>query len=208
MGVTGGALAAAAPAPGPARIQLLQGIISRGTNADGSPVASQTFYANEDVRFYARIGWDPADGSGGTHRVLYKWYDDQNRLAASFAETKTLDLNPSDWWANVHAPHFTAGHYRAELYLDEHLLASGEFDVLTGARPAEPPEDAAVKEAARALLLKGDLRGFDALATAFRHSRERTASGNWKLGLAYQSARHLRLPQRAQECQRCVRNTL
>ncbi len=50
-----------------------------------------------------------------------------------------------------------------------------------------PPEDAAVGESARALLLKGDLAGFDALATAFRNSRERTASGSWKLGLAYLS---------------------
>jgi hypothetical protein len=50
-----------------------------------------------------------------------------------------------------------------------------------------PPEDAAVRESARALLLKGDLGGFDALATAFRNSRERTASGSWKLGLVYLS---------------------
>lgn len=51
----------------------------------------------------------------------------------------------------------------------------------------EPPEDAAVKATARALLLKDDLRGFDALATAFRQSRERTPSGSWKLGLMYLS---------------------
>ena len=50
-----------------------------------------------------------------------------------------------------------------------------------------PPEDTAVRDSAKALLLKGDLGGFDALATAFRSSRERTASGSWKLGLAYLS---------------------
>jgi hypothetical protein len=50
-----------------------------------------------------------------------------------------------------------------------------------------PPEDAAVRDSAKALLLKGDLGGFDALATGFRNSRERTASGSWKLGLAYLS---------------------
>jgi hypothetical protein len=51
----------------------------------------------------------------------------------------------------------------------------------------EPLEDAQVKEAARELVLKGDMRGFDALATDFRQSRERTPSGSWKLGLAYLS---------------------
>ena len=67
------------------------------------------------------------------------------------------------------------------------LLALGvTCDALAVATP-EPLEDSAVKETARALLLKGDLRGFDALATAFRKSRERTPSGSWKLGLAYLS---------------------
>jgi len=67
------------------------------------------------------------------------------------------------------------------------LLAFGVIGRAIAADDPEPPEDTAVKETARALLLSGDLRGFDALATAFRHSRERTASGSWKLGLAYQS---------------------
>jgi hypothetical protein len=67
------------------------------------------------------------------------------------------------------------------------LFSLGGGRGASAAATPEPLEDAAVKETARALLLKGDLRGFDALATAFRQSRERTASGNWKLGLAYLS---------------------
>jgi hypothetical protein len=72
------------------------------------------------------------------------------------------------------------------------LAASLALLVRTGASAAAipvpmPPEDAVVRDSARALLLKGDLAGFDALATAFRNSRERTASGSWKLGLAYLS---------------------
>ncbi len=67
------------------------------------------------------------------------------------------------------------------------LLALGTTDALFAAAASEPLEDAAVKGTARALILKGDLRGFDALTTAFRHSRERTPSGSWKLGLAYLS---------------------
>jgi hypothetical protein len=67
------------------------------------------------------------------------------------------------------------------------LLALGVTREAPAAPTPEPLEDAAVKQTARALLLKGDLRGFDALTTAFRQSRERTPSGNWKLGLAYLS---------------------
>ena len=67
------------------------------------------------------------------------------------------------------------------------LLALGVTCGALAATAPEPLEDAAVKEAARALVLKGDMRGFDALATSFRQSRERTPSGSWKLGLAYLS---------------------
>jgi hypothetical protein len=67
------------------------------------------------------------------------------------------------------------------------LLAFGTADAVFAAATGEPLEDAAVKETALALLLKGDLRGFDTLATGYRHSRERTPSGSWKLGLAYLS---------------------
>jgi hypothetical protein len=67
------------------------------------------------------------------------------------------------------------------------LLSLGVTCGALAASSHEPLEDAAVKDAARALVLKGDLRGFDALATVFRQSRERTPSGSWKLGLAYLS---------------------
>jgi hypothetical protein len=67
------------------------------------------------------------------------------------------------------------------------LLSFGVTCSASAATSPEPLEDAAVKEAARALVLKGDMRGFDALATGFRQSRERTPSGSWKLGLAYLS---------------------
>lgn len=66
------------------------------------------------------------------------------------------------------------------------LLSLGVTCGALAAATPEPLEDAVVKET-RALLLKGDLRGFDALATAFRQSCERTPAGNWKLGLAYLS---------------------
>jgi hypothetical protein len=67
------------------------------------------------------------------------------------------------------------------------LLSLGVSCGALAATSPEPLEDTAVKEAARALVLKGDMRGFDALATSFRQSRERTPSGSWKLGLAYLS---------------------
>jgi hypothetical protein len=76
---------------------------------------------------------------------------------------------------------------RSPVLLLAALLAFGVSSAAFAAADPEPPEDTAVKDTVRGLLLKGDLRGFDALATAFRHSRERTASGSWKLGLAYLS---------------------
>jgi hypothetical protein len=76
---------------------------------------------------------------------------------------------------------------RFQVALLASLLTLGVACGAMAAATPEPLEDAEVKQATLALILKGDLRGFDALATSFRQSRERTRSGTWKLGLAYMS---------------------
>jgi len=76
---------------------------------------------------------------------------------------------------------------RFQLQLSAALLSLGAACGAMAVTTPEPLEDGAVRQAARALVLKGDMHGFDALATGFRESRERTPSGGWKLGLAYLS---------------------
>ena len=95
--------------------------------------------------------------------------------------------------------HFPPGHHRAELYIDEQLFASGEFDTKAIERPTEPEEDTVVKEFALALLLDRDTQRFDELAKEYRASGERTASGTWKLSLLYNAIERRSLaPQDAQ----------
>jgi hypothetical protein len=76
---------------------------------------------------------------------------------------------------------------RFQVHLLAALLSLGVACAAMAAATPEPLEDAAAQQSARALVLQGDMRGFDTLATSFRQSRERTPSGNWKLGLAYRS---------------------
>lgn len=165
-------------------LHLVEGVVTPGAMADGSPIRAKTFYANEDIQFYTKISWDPAHGSGGTHQLLYKWYADDTPVL-TFGGSKEFSVNPSYWWAFTHASHFSPGHHKVELYMDGALFASDEFDLFAGTRPNEPPEDLAIKATGRALLLKGDTREFDRLATSYRESGERTASGTWKLFLLY-----------------------
>lgn len=165
-------------------LHLVEGIVSIGAMSDGSPIPTKTFYANEDIQFYAKLSWDPAQKSGGTHQLLYKWYTG-DRVALSFGASREFQVNPTYWWAFTHAAHLGPGHHKVELYLDDSLFASDEFDLLAGTRPNEPAEDTVIKETGRALLLKGDTRAFDELASQYRDSGERTASGTWKLALFY-----------------------
>ena len=183
--VSNAARSAPAGAP-PSGLRLIQGFTSLPPGADGEPNASRTFYANEDVNFYAKVGWDPGQDSGGAHRLQYKWYqNDAPQL--TFGGTRTFDTNPTYWWAYVHASHFSPGPHKVELYIDDRLVASKDFEIELGPRAYEPPEDTVVKEAGRVLLLNGDTRGFDELANQYRESRERTASGTWKLSLLYRA---------------------
>jgi hypothetical protein len=176
----------AVPETPPRGLRLIQGFTSLPPGADGEPNPTNTFYANEDVDYYAKVGWNPGQGSGGPHRLQYKWYEN-DALLLTFGSTKSFDTNPTYWWAYVHASHFSPGHHKIELYIDDKLVASENFEIELGPRAYEPPEDTLVKETGRAMLLKGDTRGFDELANHYRESQERTASGTWKLSLLYRA---------------------
>jgi hypothetical protein len=152
--------------------------------SDGSPIAAATFYAGETVQFYCTVGWD-GTADGASHELRYQWYDERGASVGGIGGQKVFTDNPETLWSFAHAGHFPAGHYRVELAVDGQPMGSAEFDVLTGLRFSEPPEDALVREGARTLLREHRLREFADAVAALRISRERTASGNWKLGLWY-----------------------
>lgn len=164
-------------------LRLLQSTVALGTGPDGVPVPVRTFYAHEAVRLYTKLSVDPA-GRAETYRLVYKWYTGE-AVTLSFGATKRVDTSQVQWWAYVDTSHFAPGHHRAELYVDDRLFATADFDTKAWARPRRPAEDTALKEAALTLLLKGDMPDFDALATRYRSSQGRTASGTWKLSLLY-----------------------
>jgi len=173
----------AADLPG---LRLLQSAIGLGAAPDGSPVEVRTFYQNEKIRFYVKVSVDSTPGAAGDHRLVYKWYT-ADAVANAFDAHKKLDVGQTDWWAYISVSHLAPGPHRAELYIDDQLFASGEFEISAATRPYEPEEDTAIKTASLALLLAGDTHRFDELAAHYRASQERTSSGTWKLSLLYNS---------------------
>jgi hypothetical protein len=165
-------------------LHLTQSVIALGSAPDGSAIEEKTFYKNEEVYFFTTVSFDPAHGGGGNHHLVYKWYTGES-VSLSFGAKKRFDANPTTWWAFTHVAHFPPGHHRAELYIDDQLFATGEFDTQVRERPTEPEEEVAIKDASIALLLAGDTRHFDQLAKGYRESSERTASGTWKLSMLY-----------------------
>ena len=168
----------------PSGLHLLQSAIALGAAPDGSPIEVKTFYKSENIQFYTKVTFDPARESGRNHRLVYKWYTG-DVVSLTFEGQKRFDVSPAYWWAFVHVSHLTPGHHRAELYIDDQLFASGEFDIKSRDRPNEPAEETAIKDSAVALLLAGDTQHFDELASRYRASQERTASGTWKLSMLY-----------------------
>ena len=165
-------------------LRLLQSAIGLGAAPDGSPIEVATFYTGENVKFYTKLSFDSSRGSGGSHRLLYKWYTG-DVVSQTFEAQKQLDVSPTDWWAYMNVSHLGPGHHRAELYIDDQLFASGAFDISAAKRPNEPEEETAIKAACLGLLLAGDTQHFDELAERYRTSQERTSSGTWKLSLLY-----------------------
>ena len=165
-------------------LHLLRSAMALGAAPDGSPLEVNTFYNNENIQFYTKVTFAPARGSGTNHRLLYKWYTG-DVVSLSFPGQKRFDVSPVYWMAYVNVSHLAPGHHRVELYIDEQLFASGEFDIKARDRPNEPEEDTAIKDSSVALLLAGDTGHFDELASRYRASQERTSSGTWKLSMLY-----------------------
>ena len=163
-------------------LHLLQSAIGLGAAPDGSPVEVRAFYKDEKIRFYVKVNVGSTPGAAGDHRLVYKWYT-ADAVSNTFEAHKKVDVGQTDWWAYISVSHLAAGPHRAELYIDDQLFASGEFETSTTARPDEPEEDTAIKTACLALLLAGDAHRFDELAARYRTSQERTSSGTWKLSL-------------------------
>ena len=165
-------------------LRLLQSAIGLGAAPDGSPVEVRTFYQNEKIRFYVKVSVDSTPGAAGDHRLVYKWYT-ADAVSNSFEAQKRVDVGQTDWWAYISVAHLAPGPHRGELYIDDQLFASGEFEVSPATRPYEPEEDTAIKTASLAMLLAGDTHRFDELAAHYRTLQERTSSGTWKLSLLY-----------------------
>ena len=179
-----GGLLQGSVAAGPSGLHLQRSAMVLGVSPDGSPFEVKTFYNNENVRFYTKVTFDPAGGSAENHRLLYKWYTG-DVVSLTFDGQKRFDVSPTYWSAFVHVSHLAPGHHRAELYIDDRLFASGEFDIKARDRPNEPEEETAIKDSAVALLLAGDTQHFDELVSRYRASEERTSSGTWKLSMLY-----------------------
>ena len=179
-----GGLAQRSVAAEPSGLHLLQSSIALEVTPDGSPLEVKTFYKNENIRFYTKVTFDPGRESGENHRLLYKWYTG-DVVSLTFDGQKRFDVSPTYWSAFVNVSHLTPGHHRAELYIDDQLFASGEFDIKARDRPYELEEETAIKDSAVALLLAGDTQHIDELASRYRASEERASSGTWKLSMLY-----------------------
>jgi hypothetical protein len=166
-------------------LRLLRAAMVLGVAPDGTPFEVKSFYADdEEVRLYTQVSAGPARDPGRNYRLLYKWYTG-GVVSISAEMQKQLDVSPVYWLSSAPVAKLGPGRHRVELYLDGQLFSSGEFDVRPLSRPYEPEEETTLKDSAVALLVAGDTRHFDELATRYRVSEERTASGNWKLSMLY-----------------------
>lgn len=169
----------------PSELHLLQSAMVLGVAPDGTPFEVKSFYEDdEEVRFYTKVSAAPARETARNYRLLYKWYEGD--VVSLTTEVQTQDVvSPMYWLGSAPVAKLESGHHRVELYIEGRLFASDEFDIRPLSRPYEPEEETTLKDSAVALLLAGDTQHFDELATHYRASEERTASGTWKLSMLY-----------------------
>jgi len=183
-------------------IHLTIGTLGQAAGLDQFPLPSTTFRLNDRLYFFTQVTWDPGRGAPGVHHLLYKWFTPGAPLF-SFGGDKEFKSAPMSWSAYMVGTHVGLGHHRAEVWIDDQLLDSHEFDIVpdttavtTNGEVAhkvfesvhqEVPLRDAIKGYARALLLNGDTNTFERETALLRSSGERTAAGAWKIYYFYHS---------------------
>ncbi|MDE0852810.1 MAG: hypothetical protein OSA97_00125 [Nevskia sp.] len=165
-------------------LKLVRSAISRVEGTDGKPTQASSFAVKDHIYYFTEVSWDDTQRAAGKHQLSYKWYTG-NRIAFSFADARDFPALPNFWSAWISGGHLGPGHHKVELYVDNALFDSQEFDILDVAQPDELQIRDSIKGQAADLLKAGDFVAFDQIATQFRQSGERTPAGDWKLAQLY-----------------------
>ena len=121
-------LMAAATAAAGDDLQPLRLVRAEISSVDGAPRPATSFRLDDHIYYFSEVTWEDTSRPAGTHKIFYKWYTG-DAVAFSFGGSKTCDRTPFAWSAWISGRHLGVGHHRAELLVDDKVVASREFDV-------------------------------------------------------------------------------
>jgi len=170
-------------------LKLVRSTISRIEGTDGTPQPATSFSIKDHIYYFTEVSWDDPHSPAGTHQLSYKWYNG-SQIAFSFESAREFPSLPNFWSAWISGSHLGTGHHKVELYVDDALFDSQDFDITDVASLDEQQVRDSIRNQAAALLEAGDFDSFDRIATQFRQSADRTPAGDWKLAQLYIGVRH------------------
>lgn len=181
-------------------VHLTLGTLGFADSLDQFPIPRTIFRLNDRIYFYTQVSWNPAKAPAGVHHLIYKWIT-PGAPVFSFGADKEFKTVPVSWSAYLNGSHVGIGHHRAELWIDDQLLDSHEFEIVPDTAPVTPevevahalldsvhhevPLRDAIKGYARALLLAGDTENFELDTARLRSSGQRTPAGAWRIYYYY-----------------------
>lgn len=119
----------------PQELRLVHSLTNRVGNVDLWDRAQHSFFRSDTVYFHTVATWARGDRSAGLHHVDWKWYSD-GQLVGDHSQQLMFPHAPYQVFGSMPGDALGRGHHRVEVYVDNKLFDSADFDVISEASPA------------------------------------------------------------------------
>jgi len=115
-----------------ADMQHVTSILTTGGSADAVKFdrTPQTgpFGIGNRIYFLTTLRWDDTSSGAGNHKVKWKWYSGEKEISI-LERTFNFNTTPFELRGSILASALGAGHHKVEVYIDDKLFDSKNFDV-------------------------------------------------------------------------------
>ncbi len=116
----------------PQQLHLVRSLTTRVGNQPFWDRAQHTFFRTDTVYFHTVATWGRRNRSAGLHQIVWKWYTN-GHLISDHWQQLMFPHAPYQVFGSMPGNELGGGHHHVEVYIDDQLFDSADFDVVSRA---------------------------------------------------------------------------
>ncbi len=103
-------------------------VTNREALAYGKRTPMTTFTQEDTIRVFVDLQWDDPTKEAGYHNVKWNWYSG-DQLISTGGRGFEFKHTPYELWGEKPASALGLGHFKVDVLIDNHLMATQEFTI-------------------------------------------------------------------------------